>query len=77
MSKTKNNVSKQNIFLPGLIIYWTTRLYGVYPFTIIGHISEGNIQSKFLDKTIGCLNLCIQLFIIWVNTEYDLQGSCF
>lgn len=67
-------ITRESIFLPAKIIYYSSRLYPVYPFTIIGNIQDGATRVQILDRFIGLYNLLLAGVVIWINVNYDLQG---
>lgn len=67
-------LTRESIFLPAAIIYWTSRVYSIYNFTIIGAIHDGKTSVRILDRLIVIFNLVLCSIVTWINMNYDLQG---
>lgn len=67
-------LTRDSIFLPATICYWSTRVYGVYPCTIIGDIQNGKTAVRILDRIIATVNLLLLIVVVWFNMKFDLQG---
>lgn len=63
----------ESIFDYSKLYYWLGRFTGFAPYRIAGDITDGFIETKFLDVIPVITTLCIQFYLLYVNFNYNLN----
>lgn len=65
----------ESIFDYSKYYYYMGRFTGFAPYRIAGDITDGVIETKFLDVIPVITTLCIQFYLLYVNFNYNLNVS--